>query len=149
MKKLMLFIVICVGIPFLLLKCMGSAQSKESITISDAHASPTIGDLGSGVVFLDIQNNGIIPDAIVSAETPAADRAELHEHIETNGVMQMRKLDALELLPGQNVKLQPGGLHIMLFDLKKPLKLHDRFPLMLKLRSGLKMSVMVRVEDRK
>ena len=148
MKKIMLFLVICVGIPFLLLKCMGTAQSKESFTISDAFVNPTMGDLKVGAVFLDIKNNGIIPDAVVAVETPIAARAELHEHIQDNGVMRMRKMDVLQLLPGQLVKLEPGGYHIMLFDLKKPLKLHERFMLTLKMRTGLKMTVPVRVEER-
>jgi copper(I)-binding protein len=148
MRKIILFLVICVGLPFLLLKCMGTAQSKESITVSNAFANPTMGDLKVGAVFFDIQNKGTIPDAVVAVETPIAARAELHEHTHENGVMRMRQVNAVELAPGQLVKFEPGDLHVMLFDLKKPLKLHERFPLILKTRVGLKMTVMVKVEDR-
>lgn len=149
MKKLILFLVICIGFPFLLLKCMGNANSAQSVTVSNVFANPTMGDLSTGAVFLDIQNKGVIPDALVSVETPIAGRAELHEHIDNNGVMQMRQVDSVALVPGLLVRLKPGGLHIMLFDLKKPLKLHDRFPLTLKMRMGIKMTVMVKVEERK
>lgn len=149
MKKLLLLIAIGVGIPYLLIRCTGSGESAETITISDAHALPTMGDSKTGIAFLNIHNKGVIPDAIVAAETNVAERAEIHEHVEENGIMKMRKLDKLELLPGQKIKLEPGGLHVMLLDLKKPLTLHDRFPLTLKFRTGLKMIVMVRVEERK
>ena len=149
MKKLILFMVICVGFPFLLLKCMGTANSAQSITVSNIFANPTMGGLSTGVVFLDIQNTGVIPDAVAEVETPVAARAEIHETIDDNGVMRMRKVDALVLLPRQMVKLQPGGMHIMLFELKQPLKLHQRFPLTLKMKTGLKVPLMVRVEERK
>jgi len=51
-----------------------------------------------------------------------------------NGVMEMRQIKSLELPAKQTVKLEPGGLHIMLLDLKKPLKLGDKVPLRLTLQ---------------
>jgi len=48
--------------------------------------------------------------------------------------MEMRQIKSLELPAKQTVKLEPGGLHIMLLDLKKPLKLGDKVPLRLTLQ---------------
>ena len=48
--------------------------------------------------------------------------------------MEMRQLESLELPAKQTVKLEPGGLHIMLLDLKKSLKRGDKVPLRLTLQ---------------
>lgn len=59
---------------------------------------------------------------LVDVETPAAGRVEIHSMSMDNGVMKMRMLEALPLKAGKPEKLAPGGFHLMLFDLKKPLK---------------------------
>lgn len=61
-------------------------------------------------------------DKLVAASSPAAATVEIHTHVHEDGVMKMRRLDALEVKGGETVKLQPGGHHIMLMGLKEPLK---------------------------
>ncbi len=60
--------------------------------------------------------------ALVYAETPAADSVEIHSMSMDNGVMKMRMLDELALKAGKPENLAPGGFHLMLFGLQKPLK---------------------------
>lgn len=94
---------------------------------------------GQAVVggFLDITSSQ--SDAsLVSASSPVAEVTELHEMSMKNGVMIMRPVPYIRLPKGQIIKLAPGGLHIMLIDLKKPLKAGDKVPLMLKTLSGQK-----------
>ena len=57
-------------------------------------------------------------------------------HSMDDGVMRMRRIPHIHLPPGQTVSLQPGGLHIMLFDLAAPLKEGDEFPLTLIFEDG-------------
>ena len=52
------------------------------------------------------------------------------------GVMKMRKLDFLELPPGETVALEPGGNHVMLFDIRNPLKAGERIKLTLVIEQG-------------
>ena len=74
-----------------------------------------------------------MPDRLLSGTTPAADRLEIHEMSVTDGIMRMRALpDGLAIAPGQTVKLAPGGYHIMLIGLTKPLALGDHVPARLK-----------------
>lgn len=148
MRKVVLFLAICVGIPFILLKCMGAASAQSPITVSDAFSYPTMGMMNMGVAFMEIKNNGATDDAIIAAETPIAARVELHNHIHENGIMKMRKMDTVELPANQTTTLKPGGLHIMLFNLKQELKAGDSFPLILKLKSGETVETTVKVEDR-
>ncbi len=60
--------------------------------------------------------------------------------------MEMRQLESLELPAKQTVKLEPGGLHIMLLDLKSPLKLGDKVPLRLTLQRADRSKTVVEVQ---
>jgi copper(I)-binding protein len=91
---------------------------------------------GQAVVggFLDITSPN---DAkLVSANSPIAATTELHEMTMKDGVMMMRAVPYVALPQAQVVKLTPGGLHIMLIDLKKQLKAGDKVPLTLKVQTG-------------
>ena len=81
----------------------------------------------TGVVYLTITDTGPA-DALTGVATPVAATAGLHETINDNGVMKMRPVASLPITPGKSVTFAPGGYHIMLMDLKQPLKEGDSFP---------------------
>jgi copper(I)-binding protein len=58
---------------------------------------------------------------MIKAEADVAGAVEIHSMKMENGVMKMRMLEELPLKAGKTEKLAPGGFHLMLFDLKKPL----------------------------
>ena len=60
--------------------------------------------------------------------------------------MRMRELPALELPSGKAVKLAPGGMHLMLIDLKAPLKVGDKVPLKLRFEKAGEIEVLLNVE---
>jgi copper(I)-binding protein len=84
-----------------------------------------------GAAYLVIRNTGTSGDRLVGASTPVAATVEIHETRMTDGEMQMRPVEALEIPPGGSVRLQPGGLHLMLMDLGAPLVTGARVPLTL------------------
>jgi hypothetical protein len=69
--------------------------------------------------------------ALVSITSPVAARGELHSTTMEGGVMKMRPAERIELAPGKTVKLEPGGFHAMLIDLKRTLKPGEKVPLTL------------------
>ena len=71
--------------------------------------------------------------------------AEMHEMAMDGSVMRMRQVDAIDLPAGQAVELKPGGLHIMLMDLKAPLKAGDTVPLTLRFEKAGEHTVQVPV----
>ncbi len=84
--------------------------------------------------FMDLTSN---QDAsLVQAESPAVAKIELHEMKMQGDVMQMREVKAIELPKGKTVKLEPGGLHLMLFQPKKPLRAGDKVPFTLTVKSS-------------
>ncbi|GLK86758.1 hypothetical protein GCM10017653_48280 [Ancylobacter defluvii] len=78
-----------------------------------------------GGAYFSIENTGTTPDRLVSVAVAAdiAGRAEIHEMSVTDGVMKMQMLpDGIAIPAGGTVALAPGGYHLMLQDLKQPLK---------------------------
>lgn len=115
------------------------------LSISHPWAKASAGMAANGAAFLKITNSGDA-DRLVAAKTTAADRAELHTHSMDGGVMKMRQVEAIEIPAGSTVALEPGGLHVMLFGLKAPLKEHDKFPLTLTFEKSGSVDVEVQVE---
>ncbi len=74
--------------------------------------------------------------SLIQAASPAFGKVELHEMKMQGDVMQMREVKAIDLPSGKTVKLEPGGLHLMLFQSKRPLKAGDKVPLALTIKSG-------------
>ena len=68
---------------------------------------------------------------LVSASSPVAGVVEIHEMAMDGNVMKMRAIPGLELPAGKSVELKPGGYHVMLMELKQPLKAGDTVPVSL------------------
>ena len=72
---------------------------------------------------------------LVGASSPVAGLTEVHEMALDNGVMKMRAVTGLALPAGKTVELKPGGYHVMLMDLKAPIRAGEPVPLTLVLES--------------
>jgi copper(I)-binding protein len=94
----------------------------------------------TGAGFLTLVNAGKAPDALVGAASPLAARVEIHRSRMTGGVMQMSRQDRVPVPPGGQVPFAPGGYHLMLYGLKKPLNPGDKVPLTLAFASGARLS---------
>ena len=96
------------------------AADGKGVTVSHPWARATPGGSKISAAFMEISSQA--GDKLVSASSPAAGRVEIHTHIMEGDVMKMRRVDALEVAPGKPLVLKPMGDHIMLMDLKEPLK---------------------------
>ena len=86
------------------------------------------GQLATGA-FLDITS---ARDAVlVKAESPIAASVEVHAMEMKNDLMTMRAVPKIDLPAGKQVRFAPGGFHIMLMDLKQPVKNGETVPLTL------------------
>ena len=86
---------------------------------------------GVGGAFMRIENRGAAPDRLLSASSPVARAVELHTTIRDGDVMRMRPVTAIEVPAQGAVQLRPGGLHVMLMGLNKPLTQGEQVPLTL------------------
>jgi copper(I)-binding protein len=117
----------------------------QAIEVQNAWSRATAAGAKAGGVFLTLKDSGA-PDRLMSASTPVAAMAELHETTNDNGVMRMRPVDELSLMTGQSIVLKPGGYHIMLMGLKQQLKDGETFPVTLSFEKAGSMTATVRVE---
>ena len=109
------------------------AAEPQAVSVASPWARATPGGTTIGAAYLEFSAAaGSSGDKLLGASSPAAGRIEIHTHEMADGVMKMRKVDAVPVAAGQSRKLQPGGDHLMLFDLTAPLKEGDILPLTLK-----------------
>jgi len=115
------------------------------ITQPWSRATPGGAKIAGG--FVTIENKGAAPDRLISGAGDVAGKVEIYEMAMNNGVMTMRPLDkGLVIEPGKTVKLAPGGYHLMLMDLKNPLKQGDKVPLTLEFERAGKVALSLDVQ---
>ncbi|ROV60425.1 copper chaperone PCu(A)C [Vibrio ponticus] len=93
----------------------------SDVMLHNPYARATPPNAATSAVFVEIMNHSEKERAIVSASTPAAGKVELHDVIHEGDMMKMRQIEKITLPAHSHTSLKPGSLHIMLFDLTKPL----------------------------
>ena len=121
----------------------GSAADEVEVLDPWAREVPPV--MSSSAGFLSLKNTGSVEHKLVSASADGAGVAELHTHIHNNGVMQMRPVEDIPVLPGETTELKPGGLHIMLMKLKKPLLAGEQINITLTFEDGSSKQVQAEV----
>lgn len=121
---------------------LGSAHADD-IKIETAWARASVSR--TGAAFVTVVNGGGVPDRLIGAASPVAADVMVHRSFEEDGTMKMQHVSALPIGAGQQIEMKPGGLHIMLVNLKQPLKKGDQFPLSLQFERGGTQEVTVTV----
>ena len=114
----------------LLAAMLCTATFAQGVDIKDAWARATVqGQKATGAFMKLTSKTG---SRLVSVSSPVAGVTEVHEMKMEGDVMKMRAVEGgLELPAGKAVELKPGGYHVMLMDLKLPLKKDTTIPLTL------------------
>jgi len=130
--------------------CCGAALAHDyqvkSLQVSNPFARATPPGARVAGAFMTIKNQGTENDRLVSASSPVAGLVEIHEMAMDGGMMKMRAIKGLDVKPGTTVEFKPGGYHVMLEDLKQPLKEGDRIPVRLTFEKSGTVEVLVHVE---
>ena len=127
---------------------VAGTAGAQVVEVKDPWARATAPGQKAGGVFMQLKSAG--GGALVAAESPAANVVEIHEMAIEGNVMRMRAIPKLDLPAGQTVELKPGGYHVMLIDLKAPLKKGDMVPVKLKVqgKDGKPAEIEVKAEVR-
>jgi copper(I)-binding protein len=125
---------------------LAPARAEEvkagDLVITQAWSRATPGGAKVGGGYLTIENKGSAPDRLIGGSADIADKVQVHEMAMNNGVMTMRPLNqGLVIEPGKTVKFAPGGYHLMMFDLKSPLKQGDKVPVTLEFEKAGKVTL--------
>jgi copper(I)-binding protein len=117
-----------------------------SLVIEHPWSRPTAPGMPMGVAYLSITNNGNRADVLIAASTPAAAQVQMHQTTIVDGMARMRPLAEIAIPAGATVKIEPGGIHLMLVDLKAPFELGRSVPLELTFRNAGKITVALSIE---
>lgn len=131
----------------LLISAVSLPGWAAGISVTDAWARTTVPGQKVSGGYLQIQSD---TDArLIGVSSTAVPRVEMHEMKMEGDVMRMREVKAIDLPKGKTVSLEPGGFHLMLMNLKKPIAAGEVIPLTLVVESGgKKQSIEVKAEAR-
>lgn len=119
----------------------------DNLVITQAWSRATPGGAKVAGGFLTIENTGSTPDRLIGGTADVAGKFEIHEMAVSNGIMTMHELDkGLTIKPGKTVRLAPGSYHLMLMDLKSPLKQGDKVPVTLEFEKAGKVKLSFEVQ---
>lgn len=138
-------------VTFITLALGSPARAEEvkagDLVIKQAWSRATPGGAKVGGGYLTIENKGAAPDRLIGGSTEVAGKIEVHEMSMDNGVMKMRPVEGgLTIGPGKTVKLDPNGFHLMIMNLKSPLKQGEKVPVTLEFEKAGKVAVIFDVE---
>ncbi len=118
--------------------------ASAQVAVTDPWVRGTVTGQKATGAFMQLKSPA--DSALVAAASPVAKIVEIHEMKMEGGMMKMNAVDRLALPAGKAVDLKPGGYHVMLMDLVKPLKDGDTVPLQLTFedKAGRKQTVDVK-----
>jgi len=114
-----------------ILSLAAQALASDVIVVKPYARASATSAAKAGAVYMTIMNHGPGADRLIAVAADVSKTAHLHESVDEDGVASMRAVDALDIGPHSELQLAPGGLHVMLFDLKQPLKQGAHFNLTL------------------
>jgi hypothetical protein len=123
----------------LLLAACEAAAGAPAIAVNDAWIPQPAGP--NGAAYLTLANTGDIDDRLLTVETDAAGDVQIHESTLDGGVMSMQEVNGVAVPAGETVLFEPGGLHVMLLDVRTDLEVGDTVPLTLTFESSGELTV--------
>jgi copper(I)-binding protein len=136
----------------------GCGSDQREFGADRAWARSTPASATNGVVYLEVTSD--VDDSLVRVDVPldVASRAELHtsdaasggghDHgAVDDGTVTMEQVEEVPIAADTTVEFIPGGNHIMLVDISRPLVVGDTFAVTLQFASGRTLEVPVDVAD--
>ena len=123
-----------------------STSVFSQVTIENAWSRATPPGARVGAGYMVLHNKAAVADRLVGASSPAAARVETHVIEKQGEILRMREVKGYAVPAKGSFELKPGGPHLMLVDIKAPLKEGDRVPVTLKFEKAGEVAVQLRVE---
>lgn len=126
---------------------MVKVATPGTLIVAHAWARATPPGMTVGGAYFTIVNGSKQPDTLVSLSSPAAAKVEMHRTSVEKGLSRMRPAGQIEIAPGQTVKAEPGGFHVMFLGLKSPLSAGMQVPLVLTFQQAGAITVQVEIQS--
>ena len=119
-------------------------DEAHGLVIEKAWARKTSRTVSTAVYFT-IKNDSHELDYLNGVSTDIAATSMIHQSREVDGMMRMDHVEELPIAPGETLAFAPGGYHVMLMGLTKPLEEGDVFTITLDFEHAGKTPVVVEV----
>ncbi len=116
-----------------------------SATNAWSRSTPPVAKVG--VVYFTLKNDTNKSDRLLKLSTPVAEKVEVHRTEVLDGIARMREVAVLHLDAGQTLEFKPGGMHVMLMGLKRPLVAGTNYELELLFEVAGPRTVKVQIRD--
>jgi periplasmic copper chaperone A len=123
---------------------LAAPAAAQEIKVENAWVRAPVAGQKIAAAYLELTST--TKAALIAVESPLAARVEMHNMTMDGGVMRMRAVERIDLPAGKTVKLAPGGLHLMLIAIRRPVKEGERVPLTLAVSEGEKGKRQITVE---
>ncbi|MBR8464596.1 copper chaperone PCu(A)C [Campylobacter sp. faydin G-24] len=118
-----------------------SALMASDISLDNVRARTTKPGSNNSAIFMDIKNKSNKDIKLLQAHSSVCANTEIHTHKMENGMMSMMQIDNINIAKNSETKLAPGGLHIMLINLNRPLNDGDKVDVELEFDNGEKIKL--------
>lgn len=125
---------------FSVMAAAATAQSQD-VQVKQAWARATPPGVQVGAAYAVIENDGNAADRLLAVETDVCQVVEIHSTTHADGRMQMRPVESVDVPAHGRVVFGPGGLHLMLVDLKQPLRAGQQLPITFVFQTAGRISV--------
>lgn len=115
------------------------------IIVTDATVRLLPPGVPNTAAYFSIQNHSDTSQILIGASADFATKAEIHNHILVDDMMSMQQQSEVVIQPGESVQFAPGGLHIMIFGLKTPLREGQSVEISLQTKGGESISITAKV----
>jgi periplasmic copper chaperone A len=133
MKKLFTTILISLAATAAFTAQAQKSAAEPSLRVFDVWAKTTVPGGSVSAAYMHIKSAK--PLKLIKAESTIAKTVEIHDMKMKDGVMEMKAVEAIDIPANKLIDLKPGGLHIMLIKVVKPINKGDAIPLTLTFES--------------
>lgn len=145
MRKTLLEVAAAIALTLSAILALATGAHASSVMVMKAYARASATPTAqAGAAYVSLMVHGAA-DRLVAVSTPAAKMAGLHESKLVDGVMTMAHVDAIDIPADRVLEMKPGGYHIMLMGLTRPLKEGDEIELTLTFEKAGEVKVKARV----
>ncbi|MCJ8318760.1 MAG: copper chaperone PCu(A)C [Colwellia sp.] len=119
----------------------------QNLTATEGYIRESIPGTTVSSAYMTLTNTSEKSVTLVGASSKISARIEIHEHSMSNGMMSMRQVESIVIGSKETAILQPSGLHLMIFDIKEPLKHGDLITLTLHFSSQPNVEIQLPVQS--
>ena len=135
------------ALTLLAVQVLAHNHEKGDIQVRHPWSRATPPGASVAAAYMEIRNTGKQADRLLSATSAVAQRVEMHLTEREGEVMKMREVKTIDIPARERYTLRPGGAHLMLVDLKQPLKKGERFAMRLRFERAGELEIELEVQE--